>query len=173
MRNEKTAEEILAKEVEKVEAIIDATAAVVTAAHAKYPDIVGEAIKAPGGSLVFNLAGKNYVLKAGRGCCSHYTKYVLSAEGKNVVTSYSWSEGPATLVARVIATDVAGAGQAAEQVPLSEEEITAFMRRRIEDGEWDAEDIPVRLARFGLMDPAQFMAEMAERIALRAEEAAE
>lgn len=57
------------------------------------------------------------------------------------------------------------------EVPLlSEEEIVPFMAYRLENGEWDAEDIPVRLARYGLMDPADFAAEMRERIEMAKEE---
>ncbi len=47
---------------------------------------------------------------------------------------------------------------------LLEAEIAAFMRQRIEDGNLDAEDIPVRLARYGLMAPEAFIAEMRERM---------
>lgn len=173
-------EEILATEVGAVEAALAAAEAVVTAAHATYPGIVGEASRAAGGgSLVFKLDGQDHLLRAAIQYCSHYTHYVLSAGGKNVLTAYEHGEDPATLVARVIATAVAGYYKSApgpvneDPFLLPEDEIAEFMRRRIEDGELAAEDIPVRLARFGLMDPQQFRAEMAERIALRAEEAAE
>ena len=47
---------------------------------------------------------------------------------------------------------------------LSEDEIAAFMLRRIEDGALAFEDIPTRLARYGLMDPTAFSDEMRERI---------
>lgn len=46
-----------------------------------------------------------------------------------------------------------------------EDEIADFMQQRIEDGDLDLEDIPVRLARYGLMDPADFINEMRERMA--------
>ncbi|WP_262522904.1 hypothetical protein [Agrobacterium tumefaciens] len=42
--------------------------------------------------------------------------------------------------------------------------IAAFMRQRIEDGNLDAEDIPVRLSRYGLMPPEAFVSEMRERM---------
>ncbi|QCG68837.1 hypothetical protein E4167_30535 [Pseudomonas veronii] len=45
-----------------------------------------------------------------------------------------------------------------------ETEIASFMRQRIEDGNLDAEDIAVRLARYGLMGPEAFLAEMRERM---------
>jgi hypothetical protein len=48
--------------------------------------------------------------------------------------------------------------------PLSEEELAGFMRRRIEDGHLCLEDIPVRLARYGLMEPQAFLSEMRERM---------
>ncbi len=45
-----------------------------------------------------------------------------------------------------------------------EAEIADFLRRRIEDGNLNAEDIPLRLARYGLMGPEAFAAEMRERM---------
>ncbi|EMQ8858225.1 hypothetical protein MML34_000462 [Pseudomonas aeruginosa] len=54
--------------------------------------------------------------------------------------------------------------------PLSEGEIAAFMRQRIEDGNLAAEDIPVRLARYGLMASDAFVAEMRERMDMTDEE---
>ena len=48
--------------------------------------------------------------------------------------------------------------------PLSEHEIADFLRQRIEDGNLAAENIPVRLARYGLMAPDAFVAEMRERM---------
>lgn len=47
--------------------------------------------------------------------------------------------------------------------PLTEGELADFMRQRIDD-EWEPEDIPVRLARFGLMEPDAFVIEMRERM---------
>jgi hypothetical protein len=47
---------------------------------------------------------------------------------------------------------------------LSEDELAAFMRRRLENGELAAEDIPLRLARYGLMQPQTFVEEMRERM---------
>ncbi|WP_230976257.1 hypothetical protein [Pseudothauera nasutitermitis] len=49
-------------------------------------------------------------------------------------------------------------------IPLSEAEIADFMRQRIEDGNLSAEDIPTRLARYGLMTPDDFVSEMRERM---------
>ena len=48
--------------------------------------------------------------------------------------------------------------------PLSEEEIADFMRRRIENSQIDPEDIPIRLARYGLMERDAFIDEMRERM---------
>lgn len=45
-----------------------------------------------------------------------------------------------------------------------ETEIAAYMQQRIEDGNLGAEDIPVRLARYGLMAPEAFADEMRERM---------
>lgn len=52
---------------------------------------------------------------------------------------------------------------------LTEDELADFMRQRIED-EWDEEDIPVRLARFGLMEPSDFVSEMRERMEMAKED---
>lgn len=49
-------------------------------------------------------------------------------------------------------------------VELSENEVAGLMLQRIEDGDLSVEDIPVRLARYGLMDPCDFIAEMVERM---------
>ncbi|MBN0502680.1 hypothetical protein JTM44_35915, partial [Pseudomonas aeruginosa] len=49
-------------------------------------------------------------------------------------------------------------------------EIASFMRQRIEDGNLNAEDIPVRLARYGLMAPEAFADEMRERMGMADEE---
>ncbi len=48
--------------------------------------------------------------------------------------------------------------------PLSEEELADFMRRRIENSQIDPEDIPIRLARYGLMERDAFIDEMRERM---------
>lgn len=50
--------------------------------------------------------------------------------------------------------------------PLSEDEIADYMRQRIADGNFDAEGIPTRLARYGLMSPDEFIAEMRERMGM-------
>jgi hypothetical protein len=52
---------------------------------------------------------------------------------------------------------------------LTEEELADFMLQRIESGDLALEDIPARLARYGLMAPEDFVAEMLERMALQAE----
>jgi hypothetical protein len=46
---------------------------------------------------------------------------------------------------------------------FGEEQIAELMLARIESGDLALEDIPKRLARFGLMNPADFLAEMQER----------
>ncbi|MBU0501441.1 MAG: hypothetical protein KJ558_10120 [Gammaproteobacteria bacterium] len=48
---------------------------------------------------------------------------------------------------------------------VSETEVAAFQAWRLENGDLDPEDIPVRLARYGLMSPAEFAVEMQERMA--------
>lgn len=65
--------------------------------------------------------------------------------------------------------DVSEQPSAADHDAL-ETEIAAFMRQRIEDGDLDAEDIPVRLARYGLMAPEAFADEMRERMEMTDEE---
>lgn len=48
--------------------------------------------------------------------------------------------------------------------PLTEEELADFMLQRIENGDLGAEEIPLRLARYGLMETHEFVAEMRERM---------
>lgn len=48
--------------------------------------------------------------------------------------------------------------------PISEEKLSSFMLQRIESGGLALEDIPVRLAQYGLMEPHAFVDEMRERI---------
>lgn len=54
---------------------------------------------------------------------------------------------------------------------ISETEIAEHFRQRIEDGDLSLEDVPARLARYGLEDPANFATEMRERIEMAREEA--
>lgn len=54
--------------------------------------------------------------------------------------------------------------------PLSEDRLSAFMLERIEEGQLSPEEIPLRLARYGLMEPADFISEMRERMENRDEE---
>lgn len=49
--------------------------------------------------------------------------------------------------------------------PLSEDVLAHLTRHRIENGELALEDLPLCLARYGLMEPADFVGEMQERIA--------
>ncbi len=56
--------------------------------------------------------------------------------------------------------------------PLSEAELANFMLQRIENGDLALEDIPVRLARYGLMEPNTFVDEMRERMELAQENCA-
>ncbi|HDS1368500.1 TPA: hypothetical protein ACG4ML_000693 [Stenotrophomonas maltophilia] len=61
--------------------------------------------------------------------------------------------------------DVSEVPSAADRETL-EAEIAAFMQQRIEDGNLSAEDIPLRLARYGLMAPEAFADEMRERMGM-------
>lgn len=47
---------------------------------------------------------------------------------------------------------------------LSEDELASFMLHRIENSDLALEDIPVCLARYGLMEPNAFIDEMRERM---------
>jgi hypothetical protein len=49
--------------------------------------------------------------------------------------------------------------------PIDEDDLSSFFSQRIEDGVLPLEDIPTRLARYGLAQPHDFIAEMRERIA--------
>ncbi len=53
--------------------------------------------------------------------------------------------------------------------PLSEDELADFMLKRIEQGALALEDLPVRLARYGLMEPDAFVREMRERMEMENE----
>lgn len=53
---------------------------------------------------------------------------------------------------------------------LSEDELAEFMLERIESGSLALEDIPMRLARYGLMEPSAFIDEMRERMEMASEE---
>jgi len=57
-----------------------------------------------------------------------------------------------------------------QHVPLSEDELANFMLQRIENGDLALEDIPVRLARYGLMEPNAFINEMRERMEMAKED---
>ena len=50
---------------------------------------------------------------------------------------------------------------------LTEDELADYMIQRIDSGDLALEDIPVRLARYGLMKPAAFVNEMAERMGMK------
>ncbi len=47
---------------------------------------------------------------------------------------------------------------------LTEDEVAAFMLKRIGNGDIDLDDMPVRLARYGLMNPIEFSEEMRQRM---------
>lgn len=57
--------------------------------------------------------------------------------------------------------------------PLDEAEIADFMLERIENGSLRAEDIPLKLARYGLMETPDFVAEIRERLDNQEADAAE
>ncbi|URW83086.1 hypothetical protein NBV64_01620 [Alcaligenes sp. DN25] len=61
--------------------------------------------------------------------------------------------------------DVSKVPSAADRETL-EAEIVTFMQQRIDDGNLGAEDIPVRLARYGMMAPEAFADEMRERMGM-------
>jgi len=50
--------------------------------------------------------------------------------------------------------------------PLDEDEVADYMQQRIESGSMALEDIPVRLARYGLMERNAFIEEMRERMGM-------
>ena len=52
----------------------------------------------------------------------------------------------------------------------SEDELAGVMLQRIENGDLALEDIPVRLARYGLMEPNAFVDEMRERMEMAKED---
>ena len=78
-----------------------------------------------------------------------------------------WGFHSRTVGVSVTDAEILGAEQPGDPdaAALSEDEIADFLCRRIENGELAAEDIPVRLARYGLMQPLAFVEEMRERMA--------
>lgn len=58
-------------------------------------------------------------------------------------------------------------------LPVPHRVLAEFMRRRIDSGDLSPEDLPGRLAQYGVMDPAAFVAEMRERIDLESADAAD
>lgn len=84
------------------------------------------------------------------------------------VGNLDWGFHSRTVGVSVIDAEILGSAQPGDPdaaAALSEDEITGFMRRRIENGELAVEDIPVRIARYGLMQPLAFAEEMRERMA--------
>lgn len=69
------------------------------------------------------------------------------------------------------AAEVEEHSMAVEPMPdsIPEEDIADWMLNRIESGDLPLEDIPNRLAAYGLMEPQAFLAEMQERMAHAAE----
>jgi hypothetical protein len=57
---------------------------------------------------------------------------------------------------------------ALESSTSDEEEIARYMQQRIDNGDLDIEDIPILMARYGLMYPCEFVGEMRERMAIMA-----
>ena len=103
----------------------------------------------------------------------NYTLNGVSAESMAAqlqsMVRHAVSEGLLTGESPAFVNEYAMETQACSD-PMTEDELATFMEQRLADGEWDMEDIPVRLARFGLMDSVKFNAEMRERLDLRAEE---
>lgn len=79
------------------------------------------------------------------------------AIGEGMLTGYSEAE-----------VDEYTVNVTAYQADLDEDQLTGFFADRIETGDIALEDIPSRMARYGLMGPAAFVNEMAERMELAA-----
>ncbi len=97
--------------------------------------------------VVYDLNGESAI-----SMISRLEEMVAHAIGEGMLTGSSTAEVAefATKVVEIPAT--------------AEEEIAEFMLKRIENGDLELGDIPIRLARYGLMDPADFINEMRERI---------
>lgn len=80
-----------------------------------------------------------------------------SAVGSGLLNGPAGEHLPDTWSARV--TDVTG-----EISPPSEGTIGNWLSCQIEDGHMSLEDVPLRMERYGLMDPQDFLAEMQERM---------
>lgn len=53
---------------------------------------------------------------------------------------------------------------------LDKDELAAYFQTRIEDSDLDLEDIPGMMAKYGLMDPVEFVNEMRERMEMSEDE---
>lgn len=76
------------------------------------------------------------------------------AVGEGMLTGSTEAE----VVSYSIATQIAPANAP------TEEQIASFMQERMMSGDLTLAEIPTRLARYGVMDPVDFAAEMEERI---------
>lgn len=72
------------------------------------------------------------------------------------------------MLARSALADAADAGEQYQAV--DESTFIDHIRQRIEDQDLDLDDIPVRMFRYGRMDPCTFDAEMRERIEMQQQE---
>lgn len=85
-------------------------------------------------------------------------KMVERAIGEGLLTGYSEAEVNEYSMDTQVLPDL-----------LTEKEVADFMLDRIENGQLGLEDIPARLARYGLMEAPKFVAEIRERIEALAE----
>ncbi len=99
-------------------------------------------------NITYDLNGENAVEMV-----SHLRKMCERAIGEGMLTGETDAEVEEYSMDAVIHPE-----------PLSEEELADFMRRRIENSQIDPEDIPIRLARYGLMERDAFIDEMRERM---------
>ena len=98
--------------------------------------------------VTYNLNGENAVEMA-----SNLRKMCNRAIGEGMLTGEADAEVDESDIRVMILPE-----------PLKEDAIAEFMRQRIESGDLALEDIPNRLASYGLMEPQEFVIEVQERM---------
>ena len=98
--------------------------------------------------VTYNLNGENAVEMA-----SNLRKMCNRAIGEGMLTGETDAEVDESDIRVMILPE-----------PLNEDAIAEFMRQRIESGDLALEDIPNRLASYGLMEPQEFVIEVQERM---------
>lgn len=114
---------------------------------------------------------KRFVIDVGPVNALNWATFIKSAEDRFIEVptdvrdqAAAILDGRIAMIAQSGLMDPAALDEEVKTPALDEEALASFMLNRIESGDLLLEDIPRRLARYGMMDPADFLAEMEERI---------